>query len=234
MKKASILRLVILHATICMVVAICTSIAFAEDNISLPIIREREFPKGFSLSIHATPTDHMFFEQAVAQDDGTFAICARFTDTAHESFSQVYIDVFEPSGTFWKEIRFSTQFEVTIALQDNALNLLFYDYMITLDLVTDEAKCFEIAPNSLRESGLYGFLHQDQFTCGQWEYRCKKSVWGYSELVRNNGEHDQTLVSYPGMEAAIVKAVLSVSLLFLPILILVAVIYRCKKNKQRS
>lgn len=234
MKRVSLLRLLFLLTSTCIVVAICTPLAVAKESVSLPIIGEQELPEDFSFSINATPTDHTFFEQAVAQDDGTFAICVRFTDTALEAFSQVYVDVFEPSGAFWKEICFSTQFEVTIDLKDSSLNLLFYDYMITFDLITEEAKCFEIAPNSLRESGLYSSLHQDQFTCGEWEYRCKKSIWGYSELVRSNGEYEQTLVSYLGMESSVIDTVLSVMFSYLPILILIIAVYRHRKNKHSN
>ena len=226
MKRISLLRLLYLPVAICIVIAICTPLTFAKESFLIPIIRERALPEDFSFSIHPTPTEHTFFEQAVAQDDGTFAICARFTNTASEAFSRVYVDVFESNGAFWKELSFSTQFEVTIELKGRTLILYFYDYIITVDLITEDVKCFEIAPNALRESGLYSSLHQDQFTSGEWEYRCKKSIWGYSELVRRNGEQEQILVSYSGIESFVIQNIISVVIVCISFFVLLIVMYR--------
>jgi hypothetical protein len=128
--------------------------------------------------------------------------------------------VFQEDGSFWKEISFTTPFEVTIELRNNSLNLIFYDYVVTFDTITETTRCFGIAPNALRESGTYSLLHLERFACGAWEYQCKKSIWGYTELVRQSGEYKQTLISYPGMESYVVKLMGKVILTFVTFVVI--------------
>lgn len=204
---------------------------FADENPSFSIIREREVPEDFQLSVStASVADRRFFDQAVAQNDGVAAVCSRFNESIQDAFSRVYIDIYDQSGSFWKEISFSTQFDVTIALENDSLQVYFYDYVIMISLVTEKLTCYEIEPNWVRESGLYGDLHQSQFSCGEWKYRCQKSIMGYTELVRFNDKCEQVLVSYSGMEEPILKTVFCVISLCLPILIA----YRLRKKKYRE
>ena len=202
-------------------------VAYADAILSVPILGEREIPEDFLLSVSTVATGHRFFDQAVAQDNGTVAICSRFTESKQDAFSRVYVDVYAPDGSFWKEISFTTQFGVTTALKDDFLNLFFYDYVVLIDLRTEEVTCYDIEPNSFQESS----LRQRQFRSGEWEYRCKKSIWGYKELIRSNGKCEQVIVSYPGMETTIAKTYFSAISVCLPTLLLILFLKKCKKNK---
>lgn len=230
MNKLSLQRLCPLLAFVWLIIVLCLPVSFATEGDLLPIRDERKIPDDFDVAVSYTPTDHRFFEQAVAQPDGVFAICSRFTEESRDVFSRVYVDVYRSNGTFWKEVSFSTQFEVTIELMDNSLFFHFYDYVVVFDLATEHLACFEIEPNFLRNSGRYNELRRNRFTYGEWEYSCQKSVWGYTKLTRANGIQTQVLVSLRGIESTIVRSLVSLAVIGASILVVYTIIGEKRKR----
>ena len=85
-------------------------------------------PEGFSIQSSEMCTEHDFFYQAAARDDGWYSIYYRNTDMRmEEGVNLVYIDIFNSDCEFQQELSFVTPHDFTMELTDCSVNLYFYN-----------------------------------------------------------------------------------------------------------
>lgn len=170
-------------------------------NYQIKELGEVELPEDFNFSIGMCSTEHLFYKQATANDQGCFAVCMPHLDQnnlSEDTFKKQYIDLYHADGSFWKEISFYTQFDYSIELTTDFLNIYFYSYVVKYDLVDDIVACYAIPDGAVMECGLAATLRQDQFAKGKWTYQCQKTALDYTKLVRSDGKREETLINMPG------------------------------------
>lgn len=174
---------------------------FGMGEYQIKELGEVEIPSDFNFSVGSCSIEHLFYTQATANENGYFAVCMPHLDQrnlSEDTFKKQYIDIYYPDGSFWKEISFSTQFDYTIELTADFINIYFYSYYVQCGLFDDVISCYAIADGAAMESGLREFLRQEQFTQGKWTYRCQKTALDYTRLVRSDGITEEIIINMPG------------------------------------
>lgn len=177
---------------------------FGMGDYQIKELGEFEIPTDFNFSVGTCSIEHLFYTQAVANENGYFAVCMPHLDQnnlSEDTFKKQYIDLYHPDGSFWKEISFSTQFDYTIELTEDFINIYFYSYVVKCGLFDDVVTCYAIADGASTESGLTTLFRQEQFTQGKWTYQCKKTALDYTRLVRSDGKAEEILINMPGQGA---------------------------------
>ena len=159
-------------------------------------------PEDFNFSVeNACSTEHFYFVQAAANKDGCFAVATPHLDQkdlSENTFKRQYIDLYHEDGSFWKELSFCTQFDYRIELTEKTINIYFSSYVVKYDLLNDNITCYAIDDIAAEENGSIKFLRQDEFTLDEWEYRCEKASFGFTKLIRSNGNSEEVLVNLSG------------------------------------
>lgn len=178
--------------------------AFGMGDYQIEELGEVEIPTDFSFSVGTCSHEHLFYTQAAANEKGYFAVCMPHLDQnnlSENTFQKQYIDLYHPDGSFWKEISFSTQFDYTIELTEDFVNIYFYSYVVKCGLFDDAITCYAIADGAAMESGLTTLLRQEQFAQGKWTYQCQKTALDYTRLVRSDGKTEEIPINMPGQGA---------------------------------
>lgn len=184
--------------TICLL-CLLTLGAFADEAADdFPVI---ELPEDFSFTQSESCSEHKYFHQATACDNGTFIICSHHIDDhkpTDKTFHTQYIDYYNADGSFAREYSFWTSQAYVAELTPMSINLYFYAYTITISLDTGELVCYDTPDCYVANNGELAHLQRADFTSGAWNYSCKKSFEGYTALCRENGAETQQVVTMTG------------------------------------
>lgn len=192
---------------------------------------EISLPDDFGFQERNSCSGHTYFHQAAACENGMFLTCAHHIDSDEPTkltFKRQYIDLYNRDGSFCKEFSFCTTQDYAAELTSTHIILYFYSYLITIDLSSGELCCYDQPDVHVADNKAIEYLRQDKFTSGQWQYVCKRSLTGYTELIRTSGEETQNLVSYGETEITILDII--IPLLFLGGILFVALKCRVRKK----
>ena len=189
----------------------------AAEIDEVPLLEEIDLPEDLNFSVNDTCTKHAYFEQAAANENGCFAVYSLHVNPdAPEDvdYTKKYIDIYNSDGTLLQEISFYTTYSLAFELKENTINIYFRLSALVYDLATQEIKCYAI-PEGLAVNGKlynadgeeYKQLRSKVFTAGGWTYSCKKGLYGYTELIRSNGEQEQVVVEMLGSDEVVFRAI---------------------------
>ena len=173
---------------------------------------------------------HDFFYQVSVREDGCFAVCYRQASNsiqAKQTFGVAYIDIFDANSHFQKELVIQTDQDFAMEYILDNVNLYFFDYMISYDLLSGNIDCYAYPKGWAIESGKDESLRKMSFTLGEWRYSCQRSFHGYTKLVRENSHEQQVLLALPGSSLNLYKTVL-------PAAICAIVIFSLRKLKSKT
>ena len=193
-----------------------------------------ELPPDLNLNISNTCSGHKFFEQAAANESGYFAIFALHVDPdalADVDFQKVYIDIYQPDGTFLQELSFATRQAFALAMEENCVDIIFRNSILIYNFISQELAHFAIPTESEGNGLMYDQLNGKKFTAGEWEYTCKKGFLGYVKLSRTNGEQKQMLLEMTSNQLNSLELIIPGAVGGL--IIIAAVNYRKKRVKNR-
>lgn len=193
-KYLSIL-LAIVVVFVCMIP--CSAVSAREKDF----LSEMELPSDFSFSVQDRCSSHPYFHHALAQSDGKVAVFSHYIDPQGkdpETFTRQYVDIYHEDGSFAKEFSFCTQHTYALALENDRLYLYFYSYAVTIDLETEEVRCYDIQDAYVNDQSDVLLQQPETFRSGKWEYRCKKTLNGYNVLIRSDGVTEQAIVEMSG------------------------------------
>lgn len=169
------------------------------DGISVDY--EIQVSADYNMLIQDECSEHTHFEQATAREDGWYAVyylTAINNQSGDEGYSRIYVDIFDASGAFYKEISFNTSSYLAIQLTQSGLLVILYDELLVFDLEQNAISAYSIPSGYGRSSGLYSQLDDPKFQSGSWIYQCKKALHGYTKLTRADGTTKQILLDLPG------------------------------------
>lgn len=178
-----------------------TICVYSAENNEIAIGKEIPLPEDLAFKVNATCTDHVFFLQAAACPDGSFAVYSRTGKRYHPSstdFRNVYIDIYDQNGVFQQELSFNTDSSLLVKLTEKTVKIYFYTNVLIFNRETQALKNYSVDRDAVINSGIFDSLKNEQFACGDWTYSCKKSLEGYTQLARSNENETQILVQMPG------------------------------------
>lgn len=191
-------------------------------------------PEDFMFSVSNSCSQHDYFDQVSADEDGTFAVLSRYTNIKEKPdlvFRLCYVDVYSPSGEFMLELSFFTEQDLAVELNDSLVNLYFYDRTISYDIATKALSGRFIEPGASIEDGTFSRLRKTSFSVGQWEYRCKKGFHGYTQLSRTDGITSEVLISSPGSGFTLWNTLLPAVILGAGLLVMNRFLIKAKKTR---
>ena len=227
MKKSMLLLVILLFFQ-------CSILAFALDNKSVPTLEAIELPPDLNFTVSHSCSGHAFFMQATANESGYFAIFTLHVnpdDLSDVDFKKVYIDIYQPDGTFLQELSFTTPLALTLALEENHVNIVFDNTVLVYDFVTQELSHFAIPTDATGNNGTPAQSGSKNFSVGEWDYSCKKGFLGYVKLLRTNGDQEQVLIEIPEKHLYFGKLVLPGSIAA-GLIIRIAV--KCRKSTHKN
>lgn len=171
--------------------------ASAVENVSVTVLGELELPSDLNFTVNDTCTGHAHFQQAAANENGMFAVYSwHHNPNNYKDFSmtKAYIDIYRADGSFCQELAFTSTQDFSVELTEETVNIYSYLSVLVYDLQTQELHHYSIEKGSAQSSGLNSRLRSARFTCGDWDYECKKSYMGYGKLIRSNHKEKQVLV----------------------------------------
>lgn len=175
--------------------------SFAANEDQVPIIGEFAVPDDYYVKIQETCSGHGYFYDVAMRQDGWFAVVYR-TSTQKEDnegyLSRVFIDIFDETGNFQKEISVKTDENIVVRLTETSLELFFYDHLLSVDLQSEEITGSRIRAGYADNSGLRETFNRKEFVVDGWEYRCVRTFTGYTSLVRTKGDTTEVLLSLSG------------------------------------
>lgn len=179
-----------------LVVLESSSAAFASTFHGIETTGTCPIPADFQFTSSTVCSEHLYFEQVSARDDGWFAVYYRYSEDT--GFRTAYIDIFDADGTFVRELSFQTKQDFAMELTDEGLLLYFYSFVISYDWDTEQLSGYTIPESSAIDNGVFSDLKQSKFESGGWTYRCRRKLYGYTQLTRENAAGKQELLSLPG------------------------------------
>lgn len=200
----------ILLTCILIVSLVCPAYAASYDAMTATAI---ELPADFQVAVSDSCSEHDIFIQAVAREDGSFAVFTYNTDIDNAPelvYKRHYIDLYAPDGSFLKEIAFTCSFESTIELTESELIVYFRDKVLTYHLELDAFTYYTLPDAEFFDSEFHIMRKQSEFECGDWKYECRTSLDGYVQLLRSNTSTNATevLVDYDGTRINVKNIVL--------------------------
>lgn len=198
MKRLSRIIMVLITFSI---ISQCSVWASAMNEHMVSSLEAIELPWELNFTVSDSCSGHVFFMQAAANDVGYFAIMSlhqNLDDLSDVDFKKVYIDIYQPDGTFLQELSFTTTQAVTLALEENAVELYFYRSVLVYDLITQELHHYAVPEDVIVNGGIPKPSSGREFTAGEWKYTCKKGYLGYVQLSRTDGTQKQILIEMPG------------------------------------
>lgn len=184
---------------------------YAEEMNGIEITGIYEIPDRFKIEEKDSCSGHDFFYQVSAREDGSFAVCCRQANHASAdsgTLSTVYIDLYGPNGEFQKELIFYSPDDFAMDLSGMSLDLYYYNHIISYHLGDGELSGYQTADQAAIDSGIDKELRATDFVCGGWRYKCKRAFHGYTELIRENQDEKQILISLPGSGYSVSNTVL--------------------------
>ena len=175
--------------------------AYALESGVIAVLDELDLPKDLDFSVNDTCSGHLYYVQASAREDGSFAICTHYYENNNptdDTFYRQYIDIYNADGTFWGELSFRLSTGYSMELTDETINLYMLSSVLVYDFETGDVRHYSIPYSSLYDSGLYNELREKEFVCGDWKYYCVKSWGNYTKLVRDNDMEEQVLIDMKG------------------------------------
>lgn len=173
----------------------------AVDANTIQILEEISLPQDLNFTINKTCSGHAYFMQAAADENGCFAVYSRHInpdDHSEFNLKRVYIDIYQPDGSFLQELSFITSLDFAFEFKNSIISIYFYNSVLFYNLITQELSHYSIPDGSAVNGGLYEQLRSKTFTVGNWTYRYKKGFNGYVKLIRSNNQQEQILVEMPG------------------------------------
>lgn len=182
-------------------------------------------------------TGHVYFEQFSVNQNQWVAVYYRYSETNEENagaFSRVYIDLYNAEGSLEKEISFDTSEEIAIRLTENAVLIYFHTHVMAYTW-EDNAICgYQIADYDSIRGDIFSDLQQAEVTVGEWTYRSKKALHGYTTLVRQNDNTVQHLVELPGTGFTFQNTMLPGLLIGAATIAVTVVITRSNSSKRKK
>lgn len=226
-------KLIVLLLVGLMVISFAGLTVFASGTGPNEGFKEIDLPQGLNFTVNDTCTEHGYFMQAAANEQGAFAVLSLHVnpdDIQDFDFGKAYIDLYNSEGTFYRELSLETPSAFAIELENDQLNMYFEDCLMVYDLETHKLTNYAIPPEAPEHGGM-AELRAESITAGEWEYTCRKGVRGYVELVRTDGSQVQVLVQARGSLEMIVYVVLPLSVILLAVI--VVFFYLKGKNRRR-
>ena len=208
---------------------LCVTV-FAQTPGDVPITGEYPIPEDFCFYENKNCSEHDFYFQAAAQEDGCFAIHSRQannTDLPEGTMRVAYIDVYDANGVFQRELVFTSALDFVMEYAMDTIHLYFYDHVISYDLTSGSLTANAYPAGWAMESGKKSTLQSSSFSSGQWQYRCKRAFHGYTELTRENSAEKQVLVSMPGSGFSLWNTALPALVLGIPLIVI-------RRNRRRK
>ena len=174
-------------------------LASVDDTILFS--KEIKLPDDMNFTTKDTCSGHAYFMQATANEKGEFAVYSLHIEQNNinnTDFSKVYIDLYDSDGNFYRELSFNTSQDKAIELTSEAVYVYFFDFVLVYEISSQELHCYATPAGEAANNGLYTRLRRKNFSCGEWEYSCKKGIGGYTKLIRRDGNNTQILVDMPG------------------------------------
>ena len=177
---------------------------FLLNELSCPVYASKgvevEIPADFDFKQSDCCSEHPYFHQATANSEGMFLVCSHYIEpVSEETYKRQYIDLYGADGVFVKEFSFCTSQVYAAELTGSHIHLYFYGYCITIDWRTGEYHCYDQPDVYISDNESLNHLRQEEFSAGQWQYVCKRTFSGYTQLIRDNGEVREVVIKYPGL-----------------------------------
>ena len=197
-------RIFIVFVVICLL-SVVSFYAFGvsvSKNIGVEILEETYLPHELNFKIQSECTGHSFFNQATVQEDGAFAVhtFGVVDDKSWTNFEYNFIDIYDSSGNFLKEMTFESKENVAIELVDSTLNIYFYSSVVCYDLKTEDLHYYIVSDGAALDNGVIERLRAEKFKVGKWTYYYKECFEGYTKLLRTDGEIVETILERPGRD----------------------------------
>lgn len=228
---------------VCLLIATLTVYACMITGVAATMDREKDFfkeleiPSDFAFSVQEQCAGHTDFHHAIAQNDGKIVVFSHYIDPegrSSETFIRQYVDIYHDDGSLMKEYSFCTEQVYAPALENDRLYLYFYGYVVTVDLETDELHCYDIVDAHVNERSDVIYQQSKTFKSGQWEYRCKQTLNGYTKLIRSNGTTEQIVVDMPGRARTLPVVFYVGSSLSAVVIVAISLLIMRKKKTKRN
>lgn len=181
-----------------------SSVSFALSVTEIPKVRINEFPKNLELHINQECSGHTYFLQADANENGDYVVLSHkesYDKENNDVFKKKYVDVYNSDGEFLYEVIFTTEMEAALRIDGNTVYLIFYNYLLTFDIVTQAINYYEISGDKLWEYTNKEIIQSEEFTVGGWDYECKRNLKiGYMKLIRSNNTESDVLIEMEGSQ----------------------------------
>lgn len=180
----------------------------ASETDEIPILYEIELPDDLNFTVNNVCSEHLYFNQAAANEIGEFVVFSRYNkpeDLSDVTFSRAYIDIYGSDGIFLKELSFATPFDFAVEIDESTIKAWFYSTVLIYDFESEEVSYYQIPEGSAMNGGLYKQLRRDVFVVGNWTYSYKDGFGGHIELSRSDGTQTQVLIESPKTDTFVTK-----------------------------
>ncbi len=196
-KRVLFLMFIVLFGVFCN-----NCISFALSVTEIPKVRIKDFPENLELQISQECSGHTYFLQADANENGDFVVLShkeKYDKENNDVFSKKYIDVYNSEGDFCYEIIFTTEMNPALRIDENTIYLIFYNNLLTIDIVTKTIYYYDIPGDKLWEYTNSEIMQSEEFSVGEWNYECKRNLkMGYMKLIRSNDTRNDVLIEMAG------------------------------------
>ena len=182
-----------------------------------------------------TCSGHDYFDQYAVNQNQWFAVYYRLSKTeAHPNgtFGRVHIDIFDDQGALVKEISFNTTQDVAIELTETSVLIYLQTHVMEYIWENHAIRGYQIANYDSVRWEILDRLRQKEATVGEWNYKSKAALHGYTKLIRENGEIEQCLVDLPGSGFTVGNTVVP-GLLIGAVTIVITILMLKRKKMQR-
>ena len=211
--------------------------ALTNAEASFPEITEYDVAEQYNIAVRDVCTGHTYFTYATFNEDGWFAISCFTSEKKAEGTDPagtVYIDVFNEEGVFQKEIAMESRGGCSVRLNGQMLHLYTYNDLILYDLQTGELSGYRTPDNYVKDKGLHVTLTKISFEKDGWQYRCSRSLFGYTSITRTNGNQTETLLQLSGKVPGTGQSLWEVFLIPPAVLLLAGLTGICLWKKLRT
>lgn len=210
-----------------------TSMSFALSVAEIPRVKIKEFPGNLDLHINQECSGHTYFLQADANKNGDYVVLSHkenYDKENNDVFKKKYVDVYNSDGEFRCEVVFTTEKEPALRIDGNTVYLIFYNNLLTFDIVTQAINYYDIPGDKLWESTNREIIQTEKFNVGGWHYECKRNLkMGYMQLIRSNDTQSDVLIEMAGPQISDFYGLFyGVSAIF------VLIIIKIVKNKHKN
>ena len=173
----------------------------AETASSFAVITEYDVAEKYNISIHDACAGHTSFTYVTFNEEGWFAIFCSASEkesAGTDPAASLYIDIYNEEGVFQKEISFEYRSGFACELTGQVLQMYFYNDMICCDLQTGAIQGYHISENYAEQKGSVFEIRKITFEMDGWQYKCGRSLLGYTSIIRTKGNQTETLLKLSG------------------------------------